>query len=112
MTLEHRRFAAVKVGLGMDEAAPSHEGQILKHIKEDQKPGYEFYITKLYEPFVIHDPNGYHECLVTEIVVNLPSFELKTATCFYPNALSAKLRWDSPVFTIKGLHIEMWMTSF
>lgn len=67
----------MKVGLGMDDASPSTEAQILQHTRQTQGRGQE-HIIQLFDLFTSRGPNGYHECFVTEVVVPLSTLDLET----------------------------------
>ncbi|KAG6158219.1 hypothetical protein E4U11_004816 [Claviceps purpurea] len=70
--LIEKRFVALKVGLGSDEPLPDREAEILSQIRETGpgKHGYERVI-ELLDVFVVEGPNGFHQCLVTEVVLPL-----------------------------------------
>ncbi|KAG5947941.1 hypothetical protein E4U59_006191 [Claviceps monticola] len=63
------RYVAVKVGLGSDKPLPDREAEILSQIRETGpgKHGYERVIEFL-DVFIVEGPNGFHQCLVTEVV--------------------------------------------
>ncbi|KAG6265030.1 hypothetical protein E4U49_001261 [Claviceps purpurea] len=67
--LVDKRYVAVKVGLGSDNPLPDREAEILSQIRETGpgKRGYERVI-QLLDAFVVRGPNGFHQCLVTEVV--------------------------------------------
>ncbi|KAG6146050.1 hypothetical protein E4U38_000009 [Claviceps purpurea] len=67
--LVDKRYVAVKVGLGSDNPLPNRECEILSQIRETGpgKRGYERVI-QLLDAFVVEGPNGFHQCLVTEVV--------------------------------------------
>ncbi|KAG5955556.1 hypothetical protein E4U56_007166 [Claviceps arundinis] len=70
--LVDKRYVALKVGLGSDNPLPDREVEILSHIRETGpgKHGYERVI-ELLDAFVVEGPNGFHQCLVTEVVLPL-----------------------------------------
>ncbi|KAG6302303.1 hypothetical protein E4U09_003188 [Claviceps aff. purpurea] len=70
--LIEKRFVALKVGLGSDEPLPDREAEILSQIRETGpgKHGYERVI-ELLDMFIVEGPNGFHQCLVTEVVIPL-----------------------------------------
>ncbi|KAG6265029.1 hypothetical protein E4U49_001260 [Claviceps purpurea] len=67
--LVEKRYVAVKVGHGSDNPLPDREGEILSQIRKTGpgKRGYERVI-ELLDAFVVRGPNGFHQCLVTEVV--------------------------------------------
>lgn len=67
-----RRYVAVKICRGSGQLAQSSEAKILSQIHHNGrgKPGYDT-IIQVYDVFTIRGPNGFHECLVTEVVVPL-----------------------------------------
>ncbi|KAG6146043.1 hypothetical protein E4U38_000002 [Claviceps purpurea] len=67
--LVDKRYVAVKVGHGSDNPLPDREGDILSQIRETGpgKHGYERVI-ELLDVFIVEGPNGFHQCLVTEVV--------------------------------------------
>ncbi|KAG6316591.1 hypothetical protein E4U22_006964, partial [Claviceps purpurea] len=67
--LVEKRYVAVKVGLGSDKPLPDREAEILSQIRKTGpgKLGYERVI-ELLDVFVVEGPNGFHQCLVTEVV--------------------------------------------
>ncbi|KAG6302306.1 hypothetical protein E4U09_003191 [Claviceps aff. purpurea] len=70
--LIEKRFVALKVGLGSDNPLPNREAEILSQICKTGpgKHGYERVI-QLLDVFVVEGPNGFHQCLVTEVVLPL-----------------------------------------
>ncbi|CCE33045.1 related to dis1-suppressing protein kinase dsk1 [Claviceps purpurea 20.1] len=70
--LVEERYVAVKVGLGSDKPLPDREAEILSHICKTGpgKHGYERVI-ELLDVFIVEGPNGFHQCLVTEVVAPL-----------------------------------------
>ncbi|KAG5967379.1 hypothetical protein E4U56_000896 [Claviceps arundinis] len=70
--LVDKRYVAVKVGLGSDKPLPNREAEILSQIRETGpgKHGYERVI-ELLDVFIVEGPNGFHQCLVTEVVLPL-----------------------------------------
>lgn len=62
----------MKVCCGVDKPVFSRETKILRHIKQSvgNQVGYDNILT-LHEAFIIAGPNGFHECLVTEVVASL-----------------------------------------
>ncbi|KAG6147816.1 hypothetical protein E4U37_007813 [Claviceps purpurea] len=67
--LVEKRYVAVKVGHGSDNPLPDREAEILSQIRETGpgKHGYERVI-ELFDAFIVEGPNGFHQCLVTEVV--------------------------------------------
>ncbi|KAG6146049.1 hypothetical protein E4U38_000008 [Claviceps purpurea] len=67
--LVEKRYVAVKVGHGSDNSLPDRECEILSQIRKTGpgKHGYERVI-ELLDAFVVRGPNGFHQCLVTEVV--------------------------------------------
>ncbi|KAG6098757.1 hypothetical protein E4U31_004633 [Claviceps sp. LM219 group G6] len=67
--LVDKRYVAVKVGHGSDNPLPDREAEILSQIRQTGpgKHGYERVI-ELLDAFVVEGPNGFHQCLVTEVV--------------------------------------------
>ncbi|KAG8425778.1 hypothetical protein J3459_009698 [Metarhizium acridum] len=72
--LDEERYVAVKVCRGSDHAVQSNEVTILRQIHRNGlgKPGYTN-IIEIHDVFTIRGPNGFHECLVTEVVLPLHS---------------------------------------
>ncbi|KAL2276584.1 hypothetical protein FJTKL_00757 [Diaporthe vaccinii] len=72
------RYVAVKVCCGIDKPVFSRETNILYHIQQSHKahPGFDNMLN-LYEAFIISGPNGFHECLVTEVVAPLHGLGIK-----------------------------------
>lgn len=70
MRIRPRRFVSVKICQGSDSPELDTEATLLQYIKDNPKPGSEN-IIHLHDAFVIRGPNGYHGCLVTEVVVPL-----------------------------------------
>lgn len=70
MEIRPRRFVSLKICQGSNSPKPDTEATILQYIKDNPEPGSEN-IIYLHDVFVIHGPNGYHSCLVTEIVIPL-----------------------------------------
>ncbi|KAG6121969.1 hypothetical protein E4U13_003606 [Claviceps humidiphila] len=70
--LVDKRYVALKVGLGSDNPLPDREAEILSQIRENGpgKHGYERVI-ELLDVFIVEGPNGFHQCLVTEVVLPL-----------------------------------------
>lgn len=64
------RFVSVKICQGSDNDQPDTEASILQHVKDNPSSGSEN-VLDLYDMFVIRGPNGYHVCLVTQVVVSL-----------------------------------------
>lgn len=71
-------YVAVKVCCGTNDATFSRETNILRRIqKSDRKsPGFDNILT-LYEAFIISGPNGFHECLISEVVAPLQGIGIK-----------------------------------
>ncbi|KAG6238347.1 hypothetical protein E4U23_008191, partial [Claviceps purpurea] len=67
--LVEKRYVAVKVGHGSERPLPDREGEVLSQIRETGpgKLGYERVI-ELLDVFIVEGPNGFHQCLVTEVV--------------------------------------------
>ncbi|KAG6101755.1 hypothetical protein E4U30_001095 [Claviceps sp. LM220 group G6] len=76
--LVEERYVAVKVGLGSDNPLPDREAEILSQIRETGpgKHGYERVI-ELLDVFVVEGPNGFHQCLVTEVVSPLNDLDTR-----------------------------------
>lgn len=72
------RWVAIKVCCGIDKPIFSRETNILRHIQQSDRacPGFEN-ILILHEAFIISGPNGFHECLVTEVVATLQGVGIK-----------------------------------
>ncbi|KAG6359868.1 hypothetical protein INS49_010921 [Diaporthe citri] len=72
------RYVAVKVCCGTDKPVFSRETNILRHIQHSSKgcAGFDN-VLALYEAFIISGPNGWHECLVTEVVAPLQGLGIK-----------------------------------
>ena len=70
MRIRLRRFVSVKICQGSDSPKLDTEATLLQYIKDNPKPGSENVI-HLHDAFVIRGPNGYHGCLVTEVVIPL-----------------------------------------
>ncbi|KAG6204766.1 hypothetical protein E4U50_005068 [Claviceps purpurea] len=67
--LVEKRYVAVKVGHGSEKPLPDREGEVLSQIRKTGpgKLGYERVI-ELLDVFIVEGPNGFHQCLVTEVV--------------------------------------------
>ncbi|KAG6222083.1 hypothetical protein E4U26_005531 [Claviceps purpurea] len=67
--LVDKRYVAVKVGHGSDNPLPDRECEILSQIRETGpgKYGHDRVI-ELLDAFVVEGPNGFHQCLVTEVI--------------------------------------------
>ncbi|KAG6160740.1 hypothetical protein E4U37_006532 [Claviceps purpurea] len=67
--LVEKRYVAVKVGLGSDKPLLDREAGILSQLRKTGpgKHGYER-IIELLDVFIVEGPNGFHQCLVTEVV--------------------------------------------
>ncbi|KAG6127514.1 hypothetical protein E4U38_006223 [Claviceps purpurea] len=67
--LVEKRYVAVKVGHGSEKLLPDREGEVLSQICKTGpgKLGYERVI-ELLDVFIVEGPNGFHQCLVTEVV--------------------------------------------
>ncbi|KAG6072597.1 hypothetical protein E4U16_005243 [Claviceps sp. LM84 group G4] len=67
--LVEERYVAVKVGPGSENPLPDREAEILSQIRKSGpgKHGYER-VLELLDVFVVEGPNGFHQCLVTEVV--------------------------------------------
>lgn len=67
--LVEKRFVAVKVGLGSDIPLPDRETEILSQLCKTGtgKRGYQRVI-ELLDVFIVEGPNGFHQCLVTEVI--------------------------------------------
>ncbi|KAK2595963.1 hypothetical protein QQS21_006493 [Conoideocrella luteorostrata] len=70
--LVENRDAAIKVGLGRDISSRSREAEILRKLNETG-PGERGSqrVIELSDDFIIERPNGFHQCLVTEVVARL-----------------------------------------
>ncbi|KAK3946019.1 kinase-like domain-containing protein [Diplogelasinospora grovesii] len=75
--LIEKRYVAVKVCLGSDMPDLNRETEILSQLRETGrgKPGYQRVI-QLFDVFVIEGPNGFHECLVTEVISPLSDIDV------------------------------------
>lgn len=72
------RYVAVKVCCGIDKPVFSRETNILYYIQQSHKAHSGFgHLLNLYEAFIISGPNGFHECLVTEVVAPLAGLGIK-----------------------------------
>lgn len=60
----------MKICQGSDNPELVTEATVLQYIKDNPRPGSENVI-QLHDAFVIHGPNGYHVCLVTEVIISL-----------------------------------------
>lgn len=76
--LEFSRYVAVKVCCGTHKPTFSRETNILRHLQHYNKDctGFDNILT-LYEAFIISGPNGFHECLITEVVAPLEGLGIK-----------------------------------
>ncbi|KAG6098561.1 hypothetical protein E4U30_007822 [Claviceps sp. LM220 group G6] len=70
--LVEERYVTVKVGLGSEKPLLDREAEILSQICKTGpgKHGYER-IIELLDVFIVEGPNGFHQCLVTEVVAPL-----------------------------------------
>ncbi|KAM4057395.1 kinase [Hirsutella rhossiliensis] len=70
--LVDRRYVAVKVCQGSDFPRPSRETEILSQLRKNG-PGRHGYqrVIQLFDVYVVKGPNGFHECLVTEVIAPL-----------------------------------------
>ncbi|KAG5959089.1 hypothetical protein E4U56_005095 [Claviceps arundinis] len=70
--LVEQRYVAVKVGLGSEKPLLDREAEILSQICKTGpgKHGYKRVI-ELLDVFIVEGPNGFHQCLVTEVVAPL-----------------------------------------
>lgn len=98
----YRRFVAMKVSLGRDDTNPSTEAQILQNIQETKGRGQE-HIIKLHEFFTIRGPNGYHECLVTEVVIPLSTFDIETRKKLSPQSLNKQIALEFDYLHSQGV---------
>ncbi|KAH8718809.1 SRSF protein kinase 2 [Beauveria bassiana] len=66
------RWVAVKICRGIEVPQRSSEASILSEIREtgQGKVGVE-QVLRLFDDFIIKGPNGFHECLITEVVAPL-----------------------------------------
>lgn len=67
------RYVALKVCCGTSKPTFSRETNVLYGIQQPNiraHPGFDDILT-LYESFIISGPNGFHECLVTEVIAPL-----------------------------------------
>ncbi|KJK81381.1 hypothetical protein H634G_03400 [Metarhizium anisopliae BRIP 53293] len=67
--LVEKRYVAVKVGLGSDIPRLNRETEILAQLCKagPGKHGHKRVI-ELFDVFIMKGPNGFHECLVTEVI--------------------------------------------
>lgn len=72
------RYVALKVCCGVDKPTFSRETNILHALQQSDRAhaGFDNILT-LYEAFIISGPNGFHECLVTEVVAPLFGIGIK-----------------------------------
>ena len=69
LTSPRRRYVAVKVGLGSDTPHVSRETETLSQLCKTGAVKYGCQrVLKLFDTLIIEGPNGFHECLVTEVV--------------------------------------------
>ncbi|KGQ06162.1 Protein kinase dsk1 [Beauveria bassiana D1-5] len=70
--LDENRWVAVKICCGIEAPQRSSEASILSEIREtcQGKAGVE-QVLQLFDDFIIKGPNGFHECLITEVVAPL-----------------------------------------
>ncbi|OAQ59999.1 protein kinase-like protein [Pochonia chlamydosporia 170] len=67
--LVEKRYVAVKVGLGSDTPHVSRETETLSQLCKTGAVKYGCQrVLKLFDTLIIEGPNGFHECLVTEVV--------------------------------------------
>ncbi|VUC26170.1 unnamed protein product [Clonostachys rosea] len=68
--IEQERYVALKACDGTEKPLESNEVRVLKTLqhKGQGKPG-SSNIIQLYDTFTIEGPNGYHEILITEVVI-------------------------------------------
>ncbi|OAQ97819.1 hypothetical protein LLEC1_03911 [Akanthomyces lecanii] len=69
------RWVSVKICEGSEKATKSAEVAILTEIRDtfQGKPGFN-HIIQLLDTFIIKGPNGFHECIVTEIIASLADY--------------------------------------
>lgn len=84
----------------MKQPVQSNEVKVLRHIHQSGKgkPGYS-YIIDLYDAFIVRGPNGFHECLVTEVVLPL-------GTMFLRQKLESRLLIEQLLKGFEFLHSE------
>lgn len=70
MRIRLRHFVSIKICQGSDRPTLDTEAALLQYIRDNPKPGSENVIY-LHDAFVIRGPNGYHDCIVTEVVIPL-----------------------------------------
>ncbi|KAM0669829.1 hypothetical protein ACQRIU_000224 [Beauveria bassiana] len=70
--LDENRWVAVKICRGIEVPQRSSEASILSEIREtgQGKVGVE-QVLRLFDDFIIKGPNGFHQCLITEVVAPL-----------------------------------------
>ncbi|EJP65849.1 CMGC/SRPK protein kinase [Beauveria bassiana ARSEF 2860] len=70
--LDENRWVAVKICCGIEVPQRSSEASILSEIRESSqgKAGVE-QVLRLFDDFIIKGPNGFHQCLITEVVAPL-----------------------------------------
>lgn len=68
--LSQERFVAVKICQGSNQAIQSNETIILRQLQQAgrENPG-QNNIIEVFDIFTIQGPNGFHECIVMEVVV-------------------------------------------
>lgn len=68
----------MKVCRGSNQVAQGSEATILRQIHQNGlgKPGYKNVI-EIYDIFTIRGPNGFHACLVTEVVLPLDNMSVR-----------------------------------
>ncbi|KAK8145969.1 hypothetical protein G3M48_003757 [Beauveria asiatica] len=73
-----RRWVVVNICCGIEAPQRSREASILSEIREtgQGKAGFE-QVLELFDDFIIKGPNGFHECLITEVVAPLTDITVR-----------------------------------
>lgn len=68
-------WVSVKICEGSGKLTKSTEVAILTEIRDtcQGKPGFD-HIVQLFDSFIIEGPNGFHECIVTEVIASLADY--------------------------------------
>lgn len=78
LTPPHRRYVAVKVCIGSNMPRLSRETEILSQLCKTGRGKHGCQrIIELFDVFIVEGPNGFHECLVTEVVSPLSEPEAR-----------------------------------
>ncbi|KAH7308445.1 serine/threonine protein kinase, partial [Stachybotrys elegans] len=87
--LEEQRYVALKACVGTEKPLESNEVRILKMLQQKEKgqPGREN-IIELYDAFIIQGPNGFHDIIITELVMPLYGYG---CTGFLPKVAARQL---------------------